>query len=488
MIGPSRWLTLLLRVSRGGSGNDDTNSSGNSSSNVDLSSVSSATLRSNLFGILSDHPDGHLDTKFRHEFSTLLKEYANRDDRQPKDVLFTIGSSLFGIEVHHPLPPHSSDDETEDSVVIVPFDYMKEFMTDVFCSYGVPPDRASLCADVLIESDRRGIDSHGLGRLKPIYCDRMDQGILQPSMPIDIIKETDTTALLDGNLGIGLYIGPYCMQLAIDKAKKHGVGFVAVRNSTHYGIAGYYVTMATDQGCIGWSGTNARPSIAPTFGVEPMLGTNPLCFGIPTDEEFPFVIDCATSINQRGKIERYGREGIDTPKGVVVDDQGLERTDTDGILRDMVLGKCALNPVGGAGDKTAGYKGYSWATVVELLSTAFQSGPFGEDVCGVDRATGKNKAMPLGHYFMAIDIEALCPLEEFKVNAGNLLRALRASRKSPVGPGRIWTAGEPEHDARLEREAQGGMVVAHVLQQNMMNLREKRPGLQEKYPKFPWEE
>lgn len=155
-----------------------------------------------------------------------------------------------------------------------------------------------------------------------IYCDRMDQGILQPDTPIEIIKETDTTAFVEGNLGLGLYIGPYCMKLAIEKAKKHGVGFVVVRRSTHYGIAGYYTTMATDAGCIGWTGTNARPSIAPTFGVEPMLGTNPLTFAIPTDEPFPFVIDCATSINQRGKIEKYARDGVDTPKGVVVDHEG----------------------------------------------------------------------------------------------------------------------------------------------------------------------
>eukprot|EP00957_Ditylum_brightwellii_P004846 369147-Ditylum_brightwellii.AAC.1 len=120
---------------------------------------------------------------------------------------------------------------------IVSFDYMKTFMQDVFETYNVPPDRAETCADVLIEADKRGIKSHGLGRLKPIYCDRMDAGILFPSMPIDVISESDTTALLDGNLGIGLYIAPYAMQMAIDKAKKHGVGFVAVKNSTHYGIA-----------------------------------------------------------------------------------------------------------------------------------------------------------------------------------------------------------------------------------------------------------
>ena len=124
----------------------------------------------------------------------------------------------------------------------------------------------------LIEADKRGIDSHGLGRLKPIYCDRMDKGILWANKSIDIVKETETTALVDGNLGLGLYIGTHCMELAISKAKKYGVGFVAVQNSTHYGIAGYYSSMAADAGCVGLCGTNARPSIAPTFGVEPTLG------------------------------------------------------------------------------------------------------------------------------------------------------------------------------------------------------------------------
>ena len=464
MLGPGRWFILTLAAT-------------SNSSQID-------SLRKSLFNILQEHPHGHLDATIRTTFGTMLQEYANHDDHDPKDVLFNIGSSVFGIDLYYP-PPRRR--ETESHPVIVSFDYMKEFMKHVFLSYGVGEERAEICADVLIESDRRGIDSHGLGRLKSIYCDRMEEGILKPNPPIDIIKETETTALVDGNLGIGLYIGPYCMQMAIDKAKKHGVGFVVVRNSTHYGISGYYATMATDQGCIGWTGTNARPSIAPTFGVEPILGTNPLCFGVPTDEPFPFVIDCATSISQRGKIEKYARDGMDTPMGVVIDNQGMQRTDTEGILRDMVLGKCALNPVGGAGDRTGGYKGYSWATVVELLSTAFQSGPFGEDISGVDRETGRKKPMPLGHYFLAIDIEALCPLEVFKKNAGNLLRLIRASRKSPIGPGRIWTAGEPEYDAEQARNAQGGMIVSEALQQDMMALRDIRPALKVRYRRFPWE-
>jgi len=192
-------------------------------------------------------------------------------------------------------------------------------------------------------------------------------------------------------------------------------------------------------------------------------------------------------VNQRGKIEKYARDGVDTPRGAVIDNEGIERTDTEGILRDMVLGKCALTPVGGAGNTMGGYKGYGWATVVELLSTAFQSGPFGEAVCGIDRETGKPMPMPLGHFFLAINIESLCSLDAFKKNTGNLLRALRASKKSPKGPGRIWTAGELENDARVTRTAQGGMNVPIVLQQNMLDLRENCPGMKEKYPKLPFE-
>jgi len=179
---------------------------------------------------------------------------------------------------------------------------------------------------------------------------------------------------------------------------------------------------------------------------------------------------------------------VQTPRGAVIDLDGIERTDTDGILRDMVLGKCALTPLGGAGDKMAGYKGYGWATTVELLCTAIQSGPWGEDVCGVDRKTGKPKPMPLGHFFLAIDIETMCDLNTFKKNAGDVLRAIRDSKKSPTGPGRIWTAGEPENDARVERTAQGGMKVPVSLQKNMVLLRDNRPGLKEKYGKLPFEE
>mmetsp|Transcript_12074 Transcript_12074/g.15791 ORF Transcript_12074/g.15791 Transcript_12074/m.15791 type:complete len:426 (-) Transcript_12074:67-1344(-) len=383
-----------------------------------------------------------------------------------------------------------SRDPPVEGSKLVGFDLLTEFMKDVFVQYGVPENEAEVCADVLIESDKRGIDSHGVGRLKPIYCNRMDDGILYPTMPITVEKETDATALLNGNLGLGLWVGPYAMKMAIDKAKKHGVGFVAVKNSTHYGIAGYYTTMATDAGCVGFTGTNARPSIAPTFGVQPMLGTNPVTFGIPTDEPFPFTIDCATSVNQRGKIERYEREGKDTPTGQVIDELGNVRTDTSGILKDLVKGTAALAPVGGTGDDMGGYKGYGWATTVELLSTAFQSGPWGDEISGVDPVTKGPKPMPLGHYFLAIDIEPLIPLNDFKKNAGDLLRGLRNSKKDPKGPGRIWTAGEPEWDEFNSRMSNTppGFFIPPALQKDMVALRAKFPALIEKYPKFPFEE
>ena len=183
------------------------------------------------------------------------------------------------------------------------FERMEEFMKKSFAAVGVPEEEAAICAKVLIESDKRGIDSHGVGRFKPIYIDRIEDGIQKPITEFEIIRDNKATAVIDGHDGMGHVIGTKAMQMAIDKAKEHGLGMVVVRNSTHYGIAGYYALMASKNNMIGITGTNARPSIAPTFGVENMLGTNPLTIGFPTDEDFPFVIDCATSITQRGKIE-----------------------------------------------------------------------------------------------------------------------------------------------------------------------------------------
>ena len=189
----------------------------------------------------------------------------------------------------------------------LPVTLIQDFIYDTFASLGVPADDARICADVLITSDLRGIESHGIGRLK-YYYDRIKSGQHQVITNISILQETPTTAVLDGNHGMGMVIGTRAMRKAIDKAKIAGLGAVAVRNSTHFGIDGYYALMAVKENMVGLSFTNARPSIAPTFGVEPMLGTNPIAFGAPTDGECPFIFDAATSIIQRGKVEVYSRK------------------------------------------------------------------------------------------------------------------------------------------------------------------------------------
>lgn len=355
----------------------------------------------------------------------------------------------------------------EDDVWI-DFDTMESFMADVFKGVGVPEEDARICADVLITADKRGIDSHGIGRLKPIYIDRIRQGIQNPVTKMEIVKEGPATAVIDGHDGMGHVISKKAMQMAIGKAKKYGMGMVAVRNSTHYGIAGYYAMMACEAGMIGITGTNARPSIAPTFGVENMLGTNPLVFGMPTDEEFPFVLDCATSISQRGKIEVYARADKEIPAGWVIDENGNTRTDTKEILKDLVKGTAALTPLGGIGEETGGYKGYGYATVVEILSAALQGGSFLKGLLGFDE-DGKPRPYHLGHFFIAINISAFIELDKFKKITGDILRNLRASKKAP-GCDRIYTAGEKEYLAWLERKDRGVPVNA-ALQKDILALK-----------------
>ena len=364
--------------------------------------------------------------------------------------------------------------------VWVNFETMEKFRKDCLMKSGVPESDAQIVSDVLIESDKRGIDSHGIGRLKPIYIDRIDAGILNPKTKIDIVKETETTAVLDGNNGMGHVVSKKAMQIAIDKAKKHGIGMTAVKNSTHYGIAGYYSLMAIQAGMIGITGTNARPSIAPTFGVENMLGTNPLTVGFPTDEEFPFVLDCATSVSQRGKIELYSRAGKKLPEGWVIGRDGKTRTDTDQVLVDLTKGKAALAPIGGIGEENAGYKGFGYATVVEVLSAALQGGAFLKALNGFD-SDGKRIPYPLGHFFIAIDTQAFLGLDVFKKIAGSIMRELRNSEVAP-GAERIYTAGEKEWIAWNYRK-EHGCPVPPALQKQMTELRNR---WQLSYT-FPWE-
>jgi LDH2 family malate/lactate/ureidoglycolate dehydrogenase len=209
-----------------------------------------------------------------------------------------------------------------------------------------------------------------------------------------------------------------------------------------------------------------------------MLGTNPLTFGLPTDEDFPFTLDCATSISQRGKIEYYARNGKDTPAGMVIGRDGSAMTDSNAILKGLTDGSAALAPLGGIGEDLAGYKGYGYATVVEILSAALQAGSFLK-MC-IDRdENGNKKPYHLGHFFIVIDPEAFCGLETFKKIAGDILRELRASEKAP-GASRIYTAGEKEHDVWLERKDKG-VPVGEAVQKEFISIRDKK-NLPYKFP------
>ena len=355
------------------------------------------------------------------------------------------------------------------------------FVTDAFVGYGVPLEDAKICTDILLESDKRGIESHGCNRFKPIYIDRIVDGIQNPVTNYEIIKDTETTAVVDGHDGMGQVIGYKSMKMAIEKAKKYGMGMVVVRNSCHYGIAGYYATMATKEGCIGITGTNARPSVAPTFGVEGMFGTNPLTIGIPTDEPFDFVIDCASSITQNGKIEYYERINEDVHPGTVI---GLDGNPVEGdagvALKKIRSGEAALTTLGGIGEALGGYKGFGYALAVELLSAALQDGNYGKDLNGKDK-DGNKVPYHLGHFFIAIDTNHFLGEELCRKKAGDIIRKIRASKKAP-GQDRIYTAGEKEYLVWQDRKNKG-VPISEPVQKEMSAVRDS---LKLNYV-FPWE-
>ena len=358
------------------------------------------------------------------------------------------------------------------------WEQISDFMIRVFQAYGVPKEDAEICTDVLLEADRRGVESHGCNRFKPIYLDRIKNGTLLPVTNCEIVKETPTTVVMDAHDGMGMVAAYRMMEKLIEKAKIYGMAGGTIYNSTHYGIAGYWTTMAEKAGMIGISGTNARPSVAPTFGVEPMMGTNPLTFTMPTDEEFPFNLDCATSTIQNGKIEFYERLGKPTPAGLIVTKDGDTMTESGEILRQMRAGNCALVALGGLGEETGGYKGYGFTTAVEILSAALSGGPHTKALSGKDE-NGNNKMYHLGHFFFVINPEFFMGLDTFRQTSGDICRALRNSTKAP-GAERIYTAGEKEWLVWQERKDKGVPVDASI-QKEFMALRDEC-GLDVKVP------
>jgi len=351
----------------------------------------------------------------------------------------------------------------------IPINVVENFMMDVFQGLGVPQEEARICTDVLIASDLRGIESHGVARLK-YYYDRIQRGQHRVETEIEIVKETETTALVDGHHGMGHVIAYRSMRMAMDKARKYGLGAVAVRNGTHFGIAGYYPLMAAQEGMMGLAVTNARPAIAPTFSTEPMLGTNPIAFAAPSDMDYPFCFDGATSITQRGKIEVLARAEKPVPEGWVIDAEGNPLTDADRILEDLGAATAALLPLGGAGELLAGYKGYDLATLVEILSASLCGGKFLKDLLGFAE-DGSRRPYMLGHFFLAIDIEHFIPLDVSRRITGQIMRALQNARQAP-GQERIYVAGEKEHENE-KRIRKQGVPVNPNLRQELQIMRDE---------------
>jgi len=338
--------------------------------------------------------------------------------------------------------------------------FLQNFIKIAFQKSGVLEQDAIICADILITSDKRGIQSHGIGRLR-MYIDRIRKGLIEINTTSEIIKESPTTAVIDGNHGIGMVVGYHAMNLAIKKAKEYGLGAVAVRNSTHFGIDGYYPLMAVKNNMIGMSFTNARPSVAPTFSNQPTLGTNPIAFGAPTDENFPFLFDAATSITQRGKIEVLHRQEKPAYEGWVIGEDGKPLSDPKNILDMLMEKKAALLPLGGVSEESGSHKGYGLSTIVEILSSSLQSGAFLFALSGFD-SQGKETRFRVGHFFLALNIENFLPIEQFKENIGDLLRELRSVNKYP-GKDRIFTAGEKEYETEKMIKEKGVPINSNLL-------------------------
>jgi len=354
------------------------------------------------------------------------------------------------------------------SDVFVDFALLERFMADVLMRLGMSAADASVCADVLITADRQGIDSHGVSRFKPVYVDRIRAGQVDVKAVPVIVRQGPTTSVIDGRNAMGQVVSKMAMADAISRARRFGTGMSAVRNSNHYGIAGYYVAMAANEGMIGVTGTNARPSVAPTFGAEPVFGTNPLAFGLPTDEAFPFILDCATSASQRGKIEVSARLGRPVPDGWAVGRDGKILHDAEGILKGLRTGDASLVPLGGTGESTGGHKGYGYATVVEILSSALAGGAFLSGLAGLT-ADGKPAMLGFGHFFIAVDVAAFLDPGAFRKTAGDILRQIRASARAP-GHERIYTAGEKEYLAWMERKDRGARLDP-ALQKEILQLK-----------------
>jgi L-2-hydroxycarboxylate dehydrogenase (NAD+) len=342
----------------------------------------------------------------------------------------------------------------EETRVRVWAEPLKAFCVRVFKKLDVPEEDGRIAADVLVAADLRGVDSHGVARLRR-YVDFLRNGMATAHPQVTVVAETPTTAVIDAGAGLGHPVSRRAMEKAIQKATEYGCGFVTVRNSNHYGIAGYYAMMALEHDCIGMSMTNASVLVVPTFGRDAMLGTNPIAVAAPAHRERPFVLDMATSTVPRGKLEVYNRLEKSIPLGWATDETGTPTTDTRRVLENSKKrAGGGLLPLGGAGELLSGHKGFGLALWVDIFCGVLAGATYA-DLVYPRTEDGKPLPSQIGHFFGAWRVDAFRPVDEFKAAMDDLQRRLKGAPKAE-GEIRIYIHGEKEYE-EAERRAREGI-------------------------------
>ena len=327
------------------------------------------------------------------------------------------------------------------------YEELNRFCQDVFESFGFTKEESGIITDVLLTADLYGFESHGMQRMVR-YHKGIEKGTIHPKEQPEIVFETPVSAVVDGHNGMGQLISLFAMNKAIEKAKKTGIGIVSVRNSNHFGIAGYYTKMACDQGLLGMSCTNSEAIMVPTFGKQAMLGSNPIAVSMPA-EPYPFFFDCSTTVVTRGKLEMYNKSGTPLPDGWALDKNGHASNNAPDVLANIVpKGGGGLMPLGGCEEVSGSHKGYGYGMICELFSSILSLGVTSDQCCTFSDKTG------ICHGFMAIDPAIFGDPEKIKQHFSDYLEAVRESPKAD-GKDRIYTHGEKEILAEKDRRENG---------------------------------
>jgi len=342
-----------------------------------------------------------------------------------------------------------------------------DFTYQVFIKIGCSDADATLATKVLISADLRGIDSHGVARLSG-YVRLFEAGRINTKPNIRIVHESPSTAVVDGDAGLGLVVAPFAMQVAINKAATCGTGWVSVKNSNHFGIAGYHAMMALQHDMIGMAMTNASALVAPTFSIERMLGTNPIAVAIPADNEPPFVADFATTTAANGKLEILQRKNAEAPLGWVQDENGNDTTDANALKKAG-----ALLPLGS--DREHGsHKGYALGSIVDIFSAVLSGASYGPWAPPFPAYVPMPENMPgqgLGHFFGAMRIDAFRPAAEFKQHMDNWISRFRQAKPAQAHQ-QVLIPGDPER-VMGEQRMQHGIPVVQPVVNDLNDLSQK---------------